>query len=391
MSYLDNAATTFPKPPRVNDLLRTLADQGGTVSPGRGSHALAHRTSEATGQVRRRLARFFGAPGENWLVFCFSATDALNLALKGFLRKGDHVVISSVEHNSVSRPLRMMEREGHITLDVAPCDEQGYLDPQEVTCRLTDKTRLVVVSHASNVTGTIQPVGEIGRAVREHGAYLLVDAAQTAGILPINLDDLCIDLLAFSGHKGLYGLQGSGGLAIGRRVDFIRPFREGGTGINSISEVQPHEWPEAFEAGTPNVPGILSMGEGLSFIEEVGMDALRAKSSEQIEYLWNELSPLKSMMLYGPPPGDGRIGILSLNIYGWEADDIGNLLNHNHGIYVRTGLHCSPLAHQTLGTFPSGTLRLSPGYYTRHEELVALVKAIRTMSMMLVPSEGMLC
>lgn len=391
MSYLDNAATTFPKPQRINDLLRSIADQGGTVSPGRGSHAPAHRISGATGQVRRRLAHFFGAPGENWLVFCFSATDALNLALKGFLGKGDQVIISSMEHNSVSRPLRRMQREGSIALEVAPCDEQGRLDPQEVVDRLTDRTKLVVVSHASNVTGTIQPVAEIGQAVREHGSYLLVDAAQTAGILPIDLETHCIDLLAFSGHKGLYGLQGSGGLAIGSRVDFIRPFREGGTGINSISEIQPHEWPEAYEAGTPNVPGILSMGEGLSFIEETGMDTLGGRAAEQIEYLWNELEPLRNVKLYGPPPGSDRIGVLSLNIDGWEADDIGAILNHNHGIYARTGLHCSPLAHQTLGTFPSGTLRLSPGYYTMPEELEGVVKAIRTMAMMLVPSEGMPC
>ena len=239
MSYLDNAATTFPKPPRVNDLLRTIAEQG-VVSPGRGSHALAHRASDAVAQVRRSLARFFGAPADNRLVFCYSATDALNLALKGFLDRGDHVIISSMEHNSVLRPLRRMERDGLISLDIAPCDRQGRLDPGEVISRLTSKTKLVVVSHASNVTGTIQPVEAIGSAVRDHGAYLLVDAAQTAGILPIKLDDLCIDMLAFTGHKGLFGLQGTGGLAMGRRIRSLRPFREGGTGINSLAEIQPH-------------------------------------------------------------------------------------------------------------------------------------------------------
>lgn len=390
MVYLDNAATTFPKPPRVNDLLRSIADQGGVVSPGRGSHTLANRVSESVTQVRRRLAHFFGAT-ENRLVFCFSATDALNLALKGFLKKDDHVIMSSMEHNSVSRPLKRMKQDGLISLDVAACDEQGCLHPEAVLSLFTKKTKLVVVSHASNVTGTVQPVEAIGKAVRERGAYLLVDAAQSAGILPIDIEASCIDLLAFSGHKGLYGLQGSGGLAIGERVDFILPFREGGTGINSYSEIQPHEWPEAFESGTPNVPGILSMGEGLSFIEETGMDRIRSRASEQIEYLWKELSALKSLKLYGPAPGSNRIGVLSFNIHGWESDDVGNILNHNHGIGVRTGLHCSPMAHQTLGNFPAGAVRVSPGYYTKPEELHALVKAMKTMAMMLVPSEGMLC
>jgi cysteine desulfurase / selenocysteine lyase len=385
MSYLDNAATTFPKPPCVNALLHTIADQGGVVSPGRGSHKLAHHASDAVLQVRRDLAGLFGAPGANWLVFCYSATDALNLALKGFLNQGDHVIISSMEHNSVLRPLRRMANDDFITLDIAQCDHQGRLDPEEVIRLFTGKTRLVVVSHASNVAGTIQPVKAIGSAVRERGAYLLVDAAQTVGILPIDMKDMCIDLLAFTGHKGLYGLQGSGGLAIGERVDYLRPFREGGTGINSLSEIQPHEWPEAFEAGTPNVPGILSMGEGLAFIESEGMETIRRRGSEQIEYLWNELSSIEKVKLYGPPPGDGRIAVLSLNIRGWDADDVGNILNHNHDIYVRTGLHCSPLAHKTIGTHPKGAVRLSPGYFTMRVELQAVVEAIRAMSMILVP------
>jgi cysteine desulfurase/selenocysteine lyase len=384
MSYLDNAATTFPKPLRVKDLLHTIAEQG-VVSPGRGSHALAHRASEAVAQVRRGLARFFGTTADNRLVFCYSATDALNLALKGFLDRGDQVIISSMEHNSVLRPLRRMERDGIISLDIVPCDRQGRLDPDAVISRLTTRTKLVVVSHASNVTGTVQPVRAIGSAVREHGAYLLVDAAQTAGILPIKLDDLSIDMLAFTGHKGLFGLQGTGGLALGKRIRALRPFREGGTGINSLAELQPLEWPEAFEAGTPNVPGILSMGEGLAFIEAEGLEAIRSRGAEQLAYLWKELSALEGVELYGPPPGEERIAVLSLNIRGWEADDVGNILNHNHGIYVRTGLHCSPLAHQTLNTHPTGAVRLSPGYFTTHAELQTVVKAIKTMALTLIP------
>ncbi|MCE5312773.1 MAG: aminotransferase class V-fold PLP-dependent enzyme [Nitrospiraceae bacterium] len=384
MCYLDNAATTFPKPQRVNDLLNSIAQQG-VVSPGRGSHALAHLASDAVSRVRHRLARFFGAPGDNRLAFCFNATDALNLAIKGFLDNGDHVIISSMEHNSVLRPLRAMQRKGFITLDIAQCDKNGCLNPQEIISRFNKSTKLVIVSHASNVTGTIQPVDEIGRAVRDRGAYLLVDAAQTAGILPINMDDMCIDMLAFTGHKNLFGLQGTGGLAIGNRIGLLRPFREGGTGINSITELQPNEWPEAFEAGTPNVPGILSIGEGLQFIEDEGIAAIRKKGAEQLGYLWNELSAIEGVELHGLPPGSNRISVLSFSIRNWEPDDVGSVLNHNHGIYVRTGLHCSPLAHQTINTYPAGTVRLSPGYFTASIELETVVRTIRTMAKTLLP------
>jgi len=384
MSYLDNAATSFPKPDCVNDLLRSIAEHG-VVSPGRGSHTLANKASDAVNNVRHRLANFFGAPGNNWVSFCFNATDALNLAIKGVLVSGDHVIISAMEHNSVLRPLRGLERSGVITLDIAPCDSIGRLDPDEVTKRFKKNTRLVVCSHASNVTGTIQPVAAIGKAVREHDAYFLVDAAQTAGVIPINIEEFCIDLLAFTGHKGLYGLQGTGGIAIGSRIKHLRPFREGGTGINSVSEVQPHEWPEAFEAGTPNVPGIMSLGKGLEFIEEQGMDSIHKRGSEQIEYLWRELSQIDGIELYGPEPSSDRLAVLSLNIRGWEPDDVGSILNHNHNIYVRTGLHCSPLAHQTINTYSDGTVRLSPGYFTTENELINVVKVIKSIAKTLIP------
>ncbi|MDX9714549.1 MAG: aminotransferase class V-fold PLP-dependent enzyme [Dissulfurispiraceae bacterium] len=384
MYYLDNAATTFPKPQRVNELLRNIANNG-VVSPGRGSHAMAHKASDAVSHVRTVLARFFGALDSSSVALCFSATDALNLGLKGFLNDGDHVIISSMEHNSVLRPLRAMEYRGFISLDIVQCDENGCLDPEQIINRFNKNTKLVVISHASNVTGAIQPVEIIGKTVRERGAYLLVDAAQSAGILRINIEEMFIDMLAFTGHKSIYGLQGTGGLVIGSRIKSLRPFREGGTGLNSISEFQPNEWPETFEAGTPNVPGILSMGEGLAFIEETGLEAIRKKGAEQLDYLWSELSGIDGINLYGPQPGENRISVLSFNLNNWEPGDVGSILNHNHGIYVRTGLHCSPLAHQTLDTYPAGTVRLSPGFFTQDSEIETAVKAIRTIARTLLP------
>ena len=350
MPYLDNAATSFPKPERVNSAVRDWLENG-AGTPGRGNHAPARRSADAVSRVRRNLARFFGAADENRLIFCYSATDALNLAIKGFLEEGDHVLISSMEHNSVLRPLRGLERDRRISLEIVPCDGQGILDPDEIIQRINARTKLVVVSHASNVTGAIQPIEAIGKAVRERGAYLLVDAAQTAGILPFNINAFAADMVAFSGHKGLYGLQGTGGLIIGERINTLRPWREGGTGFNSISETQPRGWPEAFEAGTPNVPGILSVGEGLAFIEEQGLEAMRRAEQGLFSQLWEALSGLTGVELYGPPPGEGRIAVLSLNIKGWEPDDVGDVLNYNHGIQARTGLHCAPLAHKTIGTY----------------------------------------
>jgi cysteine desulfurase family protein len=384
MPYLDNAATTFPKPPQVTEAIRNWLESGAT-SPGRGAHSFAKRSDDALTKVRKALTRFFGVSAEYRTIFCFSATDALNMALKGFLDEGDQVIISSMEHNSVLRPLRGMEKRGFINLEIVPCDCQGRLDPDEVIRRFNDRTRLVVVSHASNVTGTIQPVAEIGKMVRERGAYLLVDAAQTAGILPIHIEEECIDMLAFSGHKGIFGLQGSGGLALGSRIKSLRPWREGGTGMNSLSETQPREWPDAFEAGTPNMPGIISMGEGVAFIESVGIDSIHTREMEHCSKLWNALSELKRVDLYGPPPGSGRIAVISFNIKSWEPDDVGSLLAYNHDVHLRTGLQCSPLAHETLGTHPDGAVRISPGYFTTQEDIKQALKAIKTIAEILVP------
>lgn len=379
MPYLDNAATSWPKPEPVRAAIHEWLENG-CGSPGRGGHAFAVRAGDILSQTRRRLARFFNAPDENRIVFCASATDALNLGLKGLLEQGDHVLISAMEHNSVLRPLRGLEKERGIRVEIVPCDSAGRLEPAEVSRRINSKTRLVAVSHASNVTGTLQPVADIGELVRERGGYFLVDAAQTAGLLPLDMQAMNANMLVCSGHKGLHGLQGTGVLIIGERIRTLRPWRDGGTGFNSLAEEQPQDWPERFEAGTPNVPGILSLGEGIAFLEQEGVTTVRAKEQALFAELWNGLHGVDGVVLHGLPPGKERIAILSLSLRGWEPEDIGEMLNHNHGVQVRVGLHCAPL-----GTLPLGTVRLSPGYFSTSADIRQAVMAIQTIAATVLP------
>ncbi|MFY9447765.1 MAG: aminotransferase class V-fold PLP-dependent enzyme [Dethiobacteria bacterium] len=379
MIYMDNAATAFPRPQEVTDaVIRWLKHQAG--SPGRGRHLSAQRANDQVSRVRRRVACFFGCRDEHRLVFTYSATDALNLAIKGFVKKGDHVLISAMEHNSVLRPLRHLEQEGTISLDIVPCDRRGYLREEMLWLLYRDNTRLVVLNHASNVTGAVQDVSKLGAEIRRRGAYLLLDAAQSAGNIPVDIDRLQADMIAFAGHKGLYGLPGTGGLIIGERIKKLRSWRQGGTGFNSLSEYQPVIWPEAFEAGTMNMPGIISMGCGIEFIEEKGLEEIGARQRRHLEFLWEALSKVQGVQLYGPEPNENRIAVLSFTIEGWEPNDIADILQYNYHIQVRSGLHCAPLAHKTLGTMPEGTVRLSPGYFTRLEELKQVVQAVKNIA-----------
>ena len=377
MIYLDNAATSFPKPENVSQKVIEILTEG-TGTPGRGSHNTAAKALSGVQGVRKSFIDFFNLLEDFRIIFTYSATDALNMAIKGFLNQGDHVVITSTEHNSVSRPLKAMARDGIISLDIAPCDEYGYVIVDEFRKLVTNKTKLAVVCHSSNVTGALQPVETLGQIVREKGGYLLLDAAQTAGIVPI-------DMLAASGHKSLYGLQGTGILVLGERIFKLRPFREGGTGFDSQSEYQPVNWPEAYEAGTHNVPGIISMGEGLKFINETGMKNIAERELYYIERLWEYLSHFDNITLYGPKPDMARTAVLSFNVLGWDAEDIGAVLNQNYDIQTRSGLQCSPLTHQFLGTFPQGTVRLSPGYFTTDKDIDTFCNAIRRIAYVDVP------
>lgn len=391
MIYLDNAATTYPKPDIVNeDVMIGLTKIAG--SPGRGTHTQALIANDTVAAIRKNYAKFFGLLEDFRVVFTYSATDALNMAIKGFLETGDHVVISEMEHNSVVRPLRGLEKQGKITLHIVSCDEKGYVNMDDFSEKMAqhEKIKLVVMSHASNVTGAVQPIEQIGKLTREKGAFFLVDAAQTAGVIPISVNELQIDMLVFAGHKGFYGLQGTGGLVLGERIEQLRPWREGGTGFDSKSETQPVNWPEAFESGTPNVLGIVSLGAGLDFIKETGIDKIAAVQHKHCVEIWEQLSQYEEIVLYGPTPDEKRVSVLSFNIKGWDPEDVGKMLNQNYGILVRTGLHCAPLAHRSLGTFTGdptledkfseGTVRVSPGYFTTDRDIKQFLLAIRNIT-----------
>jgi cysteine desulfurase family protein len=384
MIYLDNAATSFPKPQAVIDTVTTALTKG-CGTPGRGLHEYAVKASGAVGLTRRAVARFFGVFEDFRVVFTYSATDALNTVIKGFVNEGDHVLMSSMEHNSVSRPLLGMAADKKISLDIVQCDSLGYMDLEDLKSRLRPETRLVVVNHASNVTGTLQDAEKIGEIVREHGAYLLLDAAQTAGRLPIDVEAMKVDFLAAAGHKGLFGTQGTGILILGSRVKGLRPFREGGTGFDSLSELQPVSWPEAYESGTHNVPGILSIGAGVGFINDTGIEEIASKEARHLRRIWERLEQFENIRLYGPKPGMPRVPVLSFNIVGWEPGDVGDLLNLNHGISSRTGLQCAPLAHKIIGTHPEGTVRVSPGYFNTDDEVESFLEAVTLIAEVAVP------
>jgi cysteine desulfurase/selenocysteine lyase len=373
MYYFDNAATTFPKPESVyramDSFLRTAAG-----NPGRGVHRLALAASDVIDGTRELLARLFGVPDPARVIFTANATDALNLALHGLLQPGDHVVTSSMEHNAVVRPLSALAQRG-VTVTRVPCTEDGSLDPGRLFAAMGPATRLVVLLHASNVTGTILPIEEIGVGVRARGRLFLVDAAQTAGVLPIDVQAMNIDLLAFPGHKELFGPPGTGGLILGERVQ-LRSTRQGGTGTRSEEEQQPTGLPEAFEIGTLNSVGVAGLGAGVRFILDTGIGRIRAHQKAVVQRLLDGLSTVPGLTLYGPSHPDRQVGAVSVNLDGWEPTDLGVALDQDFEVAVRTGLHCAPLAHRTIGTFPTGTVRLSPGYFTTFEEVDWVVAAL---------------
>ncbi len=384
MVYLDNGATSFPKPENV---IKAACDTiiNGAGTPGRGTHEKALLAGNVVEQVRRDIAKFFGVLEDFRVAFTYSATDALNMAVKGFVNKGDKVVMSQMEHNSVSRQLLRMARDKFIDLEIVSCDKKGYLNIDDLNKKVSENTRLVVLSHASNVTGALQDIETAGNIVREKGSYLLLDAAQTAGRVGINLQNLPVDMLAFAGHKGLYALQGTGGLIINDRAENLRPFREGGTGFDSAAEIQPAAWPEAFESGTHNVAGIVSIGEGIKFIKEVGIEKIATIEKNWVEKVRNFLSQYDEITIHSPDSNEPSVAILSFTVKGWDSEDIGNILSGNFGVSVRTGLQCAPLAHKCIGTYPSGTVRVSPGYFTKDKDIEIFCKGMQTIAETLVP------
>jgi len=372
--YLDNAATSWPKPESVyqtmDEFLRT---KGG--NPGRGSHSMAVAARETVEETRLLVARLISAPEMERVIFTLNCTDALNLGLKGLLKPGDHVITSCIEHNSVVRPLRKLEQQEVKVSRLPPSPETGAVSVRAIEEVITRDTKLVVVTHASNVTGVIQPVEEYGAVTRKYGLILMVDAAQTAGKYPIDVQAGSIDLLAFSGHKGLLGPPGTGVLYVGNRVD-LDSLREGGTGSYSELEEQPATLPYRYESGTVNSIGISGLGAGLKYIFSEGLERIRAHEQYLMDRLIEGLSNIPGLILYRAKDGANQAPVLSFNIEGYEPGEVGVILDEAFDIKVRTGLHCAPAAHKTLGTYPLGTIRLSPGYFNTAEEIDLTLQAL---------------
>jgi cysteine desulfurase family protein len=376
--YLDNAATSWPKPEIVyktmDEFLRT---KGG--NPGRGSHSMALAARQTVDETRMLIARFINAPEINRVIFTLNCTDALNLGLKGLLKPGNHVVTSCIGHNSLVRPLRKLESLGVKVTWVPPSPDSGGLSSRDIEAAITKDTKLVIVTHASNVTGMIQPIEEYGAVTLGRHLIFMVDAAQTAGKYPIDVQASNIDLLAFSGHKGLFGPPGTGALYIGNRVN-LDSLREGGTGSYSEEEEQPAILPDRYESGTQNSVGISGLGAGLKYIREEGLEKIIAREQSLTDSLIEGLLKIPEIVLYISKDRLKQAPVISFNIKGFTPGDVGTILDQTFDIKVRTGLHCAPMMHKTIGTFPLGTIRLSPGYFNTAEDIEITIKAIEKIS-----------
>lgn len=378
MIYLDNAATTFPKPPAVlTAMVETYARLG--VSPGRGGYDLASEAEALVSNARRKLARFFGAEDPNGVIFASNATDALNLAIQGLVKPGDHVVSSRLEHNSVLRPLHHLRTQGTIEYDLVSFGGRGFIDPHDVAGAIRSNTRLVVINHASNVLGTIQPIREIGRICMERNVPLLIDAAQSAGVVPIELEAWGIAAIAFTGHKSLLGPTGIGGLILRPDLD-VQTTRFGGTGIDSKSLVHTQTLPHRLEAGTLNLLGIIGLSAGLDFLAEEGLDRIRNREMEMLERLRDGLSGLDGVELYCAEDLSDHLALLTMNVKGMDPSDVGAILDADFGIAARVGLHCAPFVHERLGTYPSGAVRFSLGPFNTREDVDQAVQAMARIS-----------
>lgn len=375
--YFDNAATSWPKPAAVSAAIGdALTHAGG--NPGRSAHRMSVAAARVLEEAREGLADLFNAGDPGRIVFTHNATHALNVAIYGSLEPGDHVVTTSIEHNSVMRPLRHLESQG-VEVTVVGCDRDGTLDPDRVRRALRAGTRLLVTTHASNVTGTLMPIGELASLARERRVVYLVDAAQTAGAIPIDVQEVGVDLIAFTGHKALLGPTGTGGLYIREGVE-LAPLMRGGTGSESALEVQPAFLPDAYESGTANVTGIAGLAAGVRFLQDVGVEAVQAHERTLIDRFVAAASDIAGVTVYGPRRAEAQCGVVSFTVDGATPSEVGLLLDESFGIMARTGLHCAPAAHRTIGTFPAGTVRFGFGWFNTPSEVDAAVAALRQIA-----------
>lgn len=372
--YMDNAATSWPKPPAVMEAMASYQKDIG-VSAGRGGYRRAVEASRLIFDTREVVARLFGVAESRRVVFTLNCTEALNIALWGWLDEGDHVVTTSMEHNSVARPLNHLKRERGVDVTYVQCSAEGLLDPDDLSRAITSRTRLVALVHASNVCGTVNDVAAAGAVCRERGVPLLVDAAQSAGAVPIDVEEMSVDFLAFPGHKGLMGPLGTGALCVGPNVK-PRPLYQGGTGSHSEFTFQPDYLPDFYEAGSHNAIGLAGLKAACEFVAEVTPAVIGAHKSKLAARFVAAVDEMPGVTYYGPRDFARQAGVCSVRVEGMDPALVGHALDAEYGVMVRTGLHCSPLSHTTLGTIDAGTVRFSFGYYNDEEQVDFAARAL---------------
>ncbi len=375
--YFDNGATSFPKPELVyGEIEKTMRNSS---NPGRSGHKMALESSRIIYRTRELLAHLFSINDPLNIVFTQNCTDSLNLGIKGILKKGDHAITTSMEHNSVIRPLKTLEDRGIIELTIVEGNKMGMVSCEDIEEAIRPNTKMIITIHSSNVVGTLLPISKIGDLARKHKIIYMVDAAQSAGIYDINVERTNIDLLAFPGHKGLLGPQGTGGLYI-RKGLVLETQREGGTGSQSELLSQPHIMPDRYEGGTLNTMGIAGLGAGVKFILEEGLDNIRKQGENLSQYLIDGLSKIDNVIIYGTKDVNTQVPVVSINIGEADPSEISFILDNTYDIACRSGLHCAPLAHKTIGTFDRGTIRFSMGYFNTMEEADRVIKAVEEIS-----------
>jgi cysteine desulfurase/selenocysteine lyase len=377
MIYLDNAATSFPKPSSVYEsVMKAMKVYG--ANPGRGSHAMAIEGARIIYETRELLADLFNLDDPLRVIFTFNATDSLNMAIKGILKRGDHVVTTEMEHNSVLRPIKELEKSG-VENTIVKCGTDGSINVYDLEKAIRDNTKLIVTTHVSNLTGTIFPAEEIGKVCRAYKIPYLLDASQSAGVLTIDMKKYNISFLAVPGHKGLLGPQGTGALLINSDIE-VKQLKEGGTGSQSASLDHPNFYPDKLEAGTHNLPGIAGLNAGLKYILKRGTESIYSHEKNLLDIFITELKKNPKIKIYGPESIDDRIGVVPINIEGMDSSEVANILDREYGIAVRPGLHCAPLAHKAIGTEKLGAVRFGVGPFNKKKDIMAAVKALKELA-----------
>lgn len=375
--YLDNAATSFPKPQAViQNMMDYMTNCG--ANPSRGSSSVALAGNRAIYDCRENLAKFFGFDKIENVIFTNNITSSLNIILNSLLKINDHVIASSMEHNSVLRPLQKLKSEKDIEFDIVMANVEGFVNPSDIEKAIKENTKAVILNHASNLTGSIQDIYTLGQICKKHGVFFIVDTAQTAGVVPINMKECNINALAFTGHKSLFGPQGIGGFIIDDKInEQMSTVFVGGTGSSSYSLDHPLELPDKFECGTINSAGIVGLNTGLNFIKEEGMDKIREHEEALCRYALDELLKIDDIIIYGSMDAKKRTSTILFNIKNVDSSELGFYLDFEKSIVTRTGIHCAPLAHQTVGSHPHGGVRISIGYFNTKEDIDALIDALK--------------